>query len=123
MFFKSKAELKKEILDLKLKLEIWKLKDKVYNKCSHIGCCLCEHGLILENNGNMEDGEFKKGGEGMDENKREQFICYLEFDDEELQDIRQQMEQAIDTFNRCVSRLERLGIAKVQRKEKTANGK
>lgn len=58
----------------------------------------------------------------MNENKREQFICYLEFDDEELQDIKQQMEQAIDTFNRCVSRLEQLGIAKVRRKEKTANG-
>lgn len=52
MNFKSKAALKKE--NLELQLEIRELRDKVYNKCSNIGCCFCEHGLIQKNNGNMK---------------------------------------------------------------------
>lgn len=57
----------------------------------------------------------------MNESKTEQFRFILEFDNEELQEIMHKMQQSLDTFNDCVFQLERLGIAKVQRKEKTAN--
>lgn len=61
----------------------------------------------------------------MDESKTERFhfLFEFEFDDEELQEIMHKMEQSIDTFRDCVFQLERLGIAKIQRKEKTANDK
>lgn len=58
-----------------------------------------------------------------DESKTEQFLVYLEFDNEEVQEIKHKMEQAIETFRDCVYQLERLGVAKVRRKEKTANDK
>ena len=57
----------------------------------------------------------------MDKPETEQFRFFLEFDNEELQEIMHKMQQSLDTFNDCVFQLERLGIAKVQRKEKTAN--
>lgn len=57
------------------------------------------------------------------EHKTERFPFYIEFDNEELQEIMHKMEQAMNTINDCVFQLERLGIAKVQRKEKTANDK
>lgn len=59
----------------------------------------------------------------MDESKTEKFLFYFEFDNEELQEIMQKMEQSLNTFRDCVFQLERLGIAKVQGKEKTANDK
>lgn len=59
----------------------------------------------------------------MNESKSERFLFYFEFDNEELQEIMRTMEQSLKTFNDCVSRLERLGIAKMQGKEKTANDK
>ncbi len=59
----------------------------------------------------------------MNESKTEQFLFRFEFDDEELQEIMHKMEQAINTLGDCVYQLERLGIAKVQKKEKTANDK
>lgn len=57
----------------------------------------------------------------MNESKTEQFRFFLEFDNEELQEIMHKMEQSLETFRDCVFELERLGVAKVQRKEKTAN--
>lgn len=57
----------------------------------------------------------------MDKPELERFRFFLEFDDEELQEIMHKMEQSLDTFRDCVYQLEQLGIAKVQRKE-TANG-
>lgn len=57
----------------------------------------------------------------MDKSELERFRFYLEFDDEELQEIMHKMEQSLDTFRDCVYQLEQLGIAKVQRKG-TANG-
>jgi len=57
----------------------------------------------------------------VDKPELERFRFFLEFDDEELQEIMHKMEQALDTFKDCVYQLEKLGIAKVQRKE-TANG-
>ncbi len=59
----------------------------------------------------------------MNESKSESFIFYFEFDNEELQEILHKMEQAKKTLCDCVYQLERLGIAKVQAKEKTANDK
>ena len=57
----------------------------------------------------------------MDKPETEQFLVYLEFDNEEVQEIKHKMEQAIETFQKCVYQLERLGVAKIKRKEKTAN--
>lgn len=59
----------------------------------------------------------------MKESKSEKFPFYFEFDDEELQEIMHKMKHSVDTFRDCVFQLEQLGIAKVLRKEKTANGK
>lgn len=59
----------------------------------------------------------------MDESKTEKFLFYFEFDNKELQEIMQKMEQSLNTFRDCVFQLERFGIAKVQGKEKTANDK
>lgn len=56
----------------------------------------------------------------MGESKTEQFLFHFEFDNEELQEILHEMEQSLNTFRDCVYRLERLGIAKIQKKE-TAN--
>lgn len=53
----------------------------------------------------------------MDEPKTEQFLFRFEFDNEELQEILHKMEQSMNTISNCVSQLEQLGIAKVQRKE------
>lgn len=59
----------------------------------------------------------------MNKSKSERFPFYFEFDDEELQEIMRKMEQSVNTIRDCAFELERLGIAKVQRKEKTANDK
>ena len=55
------------------------------------------------------------------EKERFHFHFEFEFDDEELQAIMHKMEQALETLSDCVFQLERLGAAKVHRKEKTAN--
>lgn len=57
------------------------------------------------------------------DSKTEQFLFHFEFDDEELQEIMHKMQQSLDTLSDCVFQFERLGIAKVQRKEKTVNDK
>ncbi len=62
-----------------------------------------------------------KGGETMNESKTKQFLFCFEIDDEELQETMQKIEQALKTLNDCVFQLEQLGVAKVHRKEKTAN--
>lgn len=56
----------------------------------------------------------------MSEPKSEQFLFRVEFDNEELQEIMRKMQEALSTIRDCVYQLEDLGIAKVQRNEKTA---
>ncbi len=44
----------------------------------------------------------RKGAKNLDKPEKEQFLVYLEFDNEEVQEIKHKMDQAIETFQKCV---------------------